>query len=161
MKRRQQRQCHPVAPSHPAPWEKALPLFLLMEWAWQTACATSGRVHRWRVSASCRVNGPSRTRRMPTQTAELRSSKPTSCSSLRRYLWVSFMHWTSAGEKLQMSQNALPVRGGCCVCLLGDEGGSARVPRVKRGGWKSRQRRPVRMGGVFPSGNSIPLTASS
>lgn len=70
-------------------------LFLLEEWYCPTACITSEAVQWWWVRASCRVKGPSLVRLTPVHAAVLRSSSPISCTTLRKYFWVSFRHCTS------------------------------------------------------------------
>lgn len=69
-------------------------LFLAERYSW-TAFLTSAAVQRWRIKASCTVKGPSLVRRTPLHTAVLRSSSPTSCTTFRKYFWVSFRHCTS------------------------------------------------------------------
>lgn len=68
-------------------WE---PLYHLMFIA--TSAAVQWHVVRAWLSVKC----PSRVRRTAVHTAVLRSSRPTSCTTLRRYRWVSFKHCTSA-----------------------------------------------------------------
>lgn len=59
------------------------------------ASITSETVQCCRVRASCSVNGPSLVLLTPLHIAVLRSSSPISCTTLRRYFWVSFTHCTS------------------------------------------------------------------
>ena len=69
--------------------------FFLEERFFPMACITSEAAQWCRVSASCRVKEPSLVRRTPLHTAVLRSSSPISCTTLRKYFWVSLIHCTS------------------------------------------------------------------
>lgn len=64
-------------------------------WYCLMASITSEAVQCCRVRASCSVNGPSLVLLTPLHIAVLRSSSPISCTTLRRYFWVSFTHCTS------------------------------------------------------------------
>lgn len=137
--------------------------FLFLElWYCLMACFTSVAVHWWRVRASCKVKGPSLVRLTPLHTAVLRSSSPISCTTLRRYFWVSFRHWTSVRKKTdkisKCAENLNMLSGDrrVPVCSANDYS-----PKVKLGGWKWMQRKPVKIGSDFPSGPSKPCTANS
>lgn len=128
--------------------------FLVGRYCWM-ACMMSEAVQWWWVRASCSVKGPSLVRLTPLHTAVLDSSSPTSCTTLRKYFWVSFRHCTSVSTWGKTSEvNHCERR--CSVYLMEDY-----LPKVKLGGWKRVQRRPVRIGSDFPSGPSKPWTASS
>lgn len=95
-------------------------LFFLEEWYWLMACLTSEAVHWWCVRASCRVKGPSRVRLTALHTAVLRSSSPISCTTLRKYFWVSFRHCTSVSKqkkKQTRSWSTYSIQGFPCVRL--------------------------------------------
>lgn len=79
-------------------------------WYCLMASTTSGTVHCCLVRASCSVNAPSRVLLTPWHTAVLRSSSPISCTTLRRYFWVSLMHWTSEEGERRVKDVKLPGR---------------------------------------------------
>lgn len=96
-------------------------LFFLEEWYCPMACITSEAVQWWRVRASCRVKGPSLVRLTPLHTAVLSSSSPISCTTLRKYFWVSFRHCTSVRTEKKKHQirsvSILKIGGFLCVQL--------------------------------------------
>lgn len=79
-----------------------------LEWYCPMACPTSEAVQWWWIRAFCRVKGPSRVRLTPLHAAVLRSSSPISCTTLRKYFWVSFIHCTSVRTEGRKTSGSRP-----------------------------------------------------
>lgn len=129
----------------------------LEAWYCLMACITSGAVQWWWVRASFRVKVPSLVRRTPWHTAVLCSSSPISCTTLRKYFWVSFKHCTSVKADKNSTHAIKNLKISDSIVRFAED----YSPNVKLGGWKRTQRKPVKIGGDFPSGPSKPCAAIS